>query len=142
MARTLVVDDDASIRQLLTYALSMEGHDVETLPDGREVVERLRASPARVVVLMDVMMPYVTGLDALRALMDEPSLLQRHSVILMSAGFPPDVSLPDGAYEMLPKPFNLRRALELVERLGAGAPDTPSSPGCAPVVASAPAHQA
>lgn len=138
MARLLVVDDDASIRQLLVYALSMEGHSVETLPDGRDVVQRLRASPERVVALMDVMMPHVTGLDVLRSLADEPELLARHAIVLMSAGFTPGAPCPDGARDTLPKPFDLRRALDLVERLSAETvtprePKTERAIGAAPV---------
>lgn len=119
MARVLVVDDDAAIRQLLTYAFTMEGHTVETLADGRGVVEALRASSERVIVFMDVMMPHMDGLEVCRQLMEEPALLSRHAVVLMSAGLTPGAPLPGAVRETLSKPFNLERALLIVERLGA-----------------------
>ena len=119
MARVLVVDDDVAIRQLLTFALTMEGHRVETLSDGRGVIEALRESSERVVVLMDVMMPHLDGLEVCRLLTEEPALAARHAVVLMSAGLPSDVTVPRVARETLAKPFNLERALRLVERLGA-----------------------
>lgn len=122
MTQALVVDDDPGIRQLLTYALSMEGYSVETLADGREVVERLRAAESRVVVLMDVMMPYMDGLTVCARLAEEPELLTRHAVILMSAAFTPGAPAPFGVRGTLPKPFRLERALALLERFAAEPP--------------------
>lgn len=122
MAKVLVVDDDAAIRQLLTYAFSMEGYAVETLCDGRGVVERLRESAERIVVLMDVMMPNVDGMEVCRLLMEEPTTLTRHAIVLMSAGLTAGEALPQAAREALAKPFNLERALDLVERLSGEQP--------------------
>jgi CheY-like chemotaxis protein len=119
MTCVLVVDDDAAIRQLLTYALSMEGYAVDMLADGREVIGRLRATASRVIVLMDVMMPNMGGLMVCQRLLDEPDLLSRHAIVLMSAGFAPGEPLPEGVRAALAKPFRLERALALVERLGA-----------------------
>jgi len=119
MARVLVVDDDATIRQLLTFAFTMEGHTVETLSDGRGVVEALQASAERVTVFMDVMMPHMDGLEVCRLLMEEPALLSRHVIVLMSAGLIPGEPLPGAVRETLAKPFNLERALLMVERLNA-----------------------
>lgn len=119
MARVLVVDDDAAIRQLLTFAFSMEGHTVNALADGCGVIEALRASSERVVVFMDVMMPHMDGLEVCRQLTEEPALASRHAVVLMSAGLPPDASIPGVVRATLAKPFNLERALRLVEQLSA-----------------------
>jgi CheY-like chemotaxis protein len=117
MARILVVDDDATIRQLLTFAFSMEGHSVETLGDGRGVVEALREASERVIVFMDVMMPHIDGLEVCRQLQEESLLLARHAIVLMSAGLTQIGPLPTAVKETLPKPFNLERALKLVELL-------------------------
>ncbi len=137
MARILVVDDDAAIRQLLMFAFSMEGYDVEALSDGRDVVETLRASAERVTVFMDIMMPHVNGLEVCRQLMNEPALLSRHVVVLMSAGITPGEALPGSVRETLAKPFSLDRALRLAEQLGAEPPALISTEG-APEEASAP----
>ncbi len=123
MAQVLVVDDDAAIRQLLTFAFSMEGHSVETLSDGRDVVEKLRASSERVIVFMDVMMPHMDGLEVCHLLVEAPELLSRHAVVLMSAGFVPGQPLPVVVQETLAKPFNLESALQLIEQF-----DKDSSP--------------
>lgn len=141
MARILVVDDDAAIRQLLTFAFMMEGHTVETLPDGREVIETLRKSSERVIVFMDVMMPLMDGLEVCRLLMKEPALASRHAVVLMSAGLPTDEPIPQVVQETLSKPFNLERALRLVERL-ASAPSALIVPESRPLDVDAPTRTA
>lgn len=119
MAHVLVVDDDATIRRLLTVAFTLEGHSVETLSDGLLVVETLRAAVGRVVVFMDLMMPCVDGWAVAAQLQAEPQLLARHAVVIMSAGLTSAAPSPDCARDTLPKPFNLDRALRLVERLAA-----------------------
>jgi two-component system, OmpR family, response regulator len=119
MARVLVVDDDAAIRQLLTFAFTMEGHLVETLSDGRGVIAALREASERIIVLMDVMMPHMDGLEVCCLLAEESALAARHAVVLMSAGLPPDANVPLVTQGTLAKPFNLERALRLVERLAA-----------------------
>jgi CheY-like chemotaxis protein len=135
MARVLVVDDDAAIRQLLTFALTMERHLVEMLSDGRGVVETLRESSERIIVLMDVMMPHMDGLEVCRLLAEEPALAARHALVLMSAGLPPDATVPHVVRETLAKPFNLERVLRLVERLGA-------EPAAVPISETQPADMA
>lgn len=117
MAHVLVVDDDATIRRLLTFAFSMEGHTVETLPDGRGILDALRASSGRVVVFMDLMMPHLDGFAVCAQLESEPDLLARHAIVVMSAGLSASALPPACAREALAKPFDLNRALALVERL-------------------------
>lgn len=119
MAHVLVVDDDATIRRLLTFAFTLEGHTVETLSDGLLVAETLRASAERIVVFMDLMMPYVDGWAVAAQLQAEPELLARHAVVIMSAGLNSSAPPPECAQDTLPKPFDLDRALRLVERLAA-----------------------
>lgn len=126
MAQVLVVDDDPVIRKLLTYAFSMEDFTVETLCDGRGVVERLRAATVRIVVLMDVMMPHLDGMEVCRLLCEEPETLSRHAVVLMSAGLTPGEAIPAGARAALAKPFDLDHALALVESLSAEPADMSS----------------
>ncbi|HEX9036328.1 MAG TPA: response regulator [Ktedonobacterales bacterium] len=119
MARVLVVDDDPTIRQLLTIAFSMDGHTVETLADGREVLATLRVSAERMIVFMDIMMPYVDGLAVCHQLQDEPELLARHAVVVMTAGLGSFEPFPSFIRDALGKPFHLERALALVERFDA-----------------------
>ncbi len=70
MARVLVADDSETILLLIRTRLEMAGHEVETACDGQEVVEALRGDPGRVpdLLLLDAMMPRMSGIDALREL--------------------------------------------------------------------------
>jgi len=70
MARILVADDSETILLLIQTRLEMAGHEVETACDGQEVVEALSRNPgpAPDLLLLDAMMPRVSGIDALREL--------------------------------------------------------------------------
>lgn len=61
--KILVVDDDASIREILSTQLARLGYDVELAADGQEGLDAFKAAPPD-LVLMDVMMPVLDGLTA------------------------------------------------------------------------------
>jgi CheY-like chemotaxis protein len=76
MTRVLVADDSETILLLLRTRLEMEGYEVSTAADGQEVVEALAdAGPNQQpdLILLDAMMPRMSGLDVLRTLRDEGS---------------------------------------------------------------------
>jgi CheY-like chemotaxis protein len=83
--QVLIVDDDEQIR--LTLRLIMEEGDYATLEaaSGEAALALLRASAEPLVVLLDVMMPRVDGLDVLRAVEAEAEL-RRHVYLLVTAG--------------------------------------------------------
>lgn len=67
MAKILVVDDDAHIRDVVRFALEKAGHDVLEASDGRSALESFASSPADLVVL-DILMPEIDGLEVCREL--------------------------------------------------------------------------
>ena len=69
----LVAEDEVDIRELLRLALSGAGYEVETAPDGGAALEQARARPPSLVVT-DLRMPRVNGLELIRRLRAEPSL--------------------------------------------------------------------
>jgi CheY-like chemotaxis protein len=74
MTKVLVADDSETILLLLRTRLEMEGYEVSTAADGQEVVEALAgAGPDQQpdLILLDAMMPRMSGLDVLRTLRDE-----------------------------------------------------------------------
>jgi CheY-like chemotaxis protein len=74
MTRVLIADDSETILLLLRTRLEMEGYEVATACDGQEVVETLEAmEPGQEpdLILLDAMMPRMSGLDALRTMRDE-----------------------------------------------------------------------
>jgi two-component system response regulator MprA len=82
MARILVADDSETILLLMRTRLELAGHQVETAADGQEVTEQLRGvEPPGLpdLLLLDAMMPRMSGLDALRELrgagVDAPALI-------------------------------------------------------------------
>ncbi len=84
IAHLLVVDDDSSIRQLLSVLLSTEGHDVVTAEDGVDALEVFAREPSIDLVILDVMMPRLDGYGVLERLRggDEPSDV---AVIMLTA---------------------------------------------------------
>lgn len=117
MAHVLVVEDDPAIRQMLTIALELEGHVISSLCDGTDVVPMLREATERYIVLLDLMMPRVTGWEVCERLAAEPELAARHAVVVMSAGIAPGERFPDVVRAALLKPFSLTAAMALVEAL-------------------------
>jgi DNA-binding response OmpR family regulator len=80
MARILIADDSETILLLLRTRLEMEGHEVEAVADGQEVLDALhRPGSPPDLLLLDAMMPRKSGIDALRELraegVDIPALI-------------------------------------------------------------------
>jgi two-component system response regulator CpxR len=113
-SRILLVDDDVELASLVRGVLTREGFDVEVVHDGATGLSRARSAEHAVVVL-DLMLPAMNGLDVLRSL----RTTSRLPVLMLTArGDDIDriVGLELGADDYLPKPFNAR---ELVARLRA-----------------------
>jgi two-component system response regulator RegX3 len=112
--RILVVEDEASLADSIRYNLEREGFVVEVAPDGRRAVERFRAAGADLVIL-DLMLPEVTGLDVCRAIRLDSSV----PVIMVTAKDAEAdkvAGLELGADDYVTKPFSMR---ELVSRVRA-----------------------
>src|SRR5438105_2960883 len=70
LPKILVADDDASIRTLLTDLLKGEGYDVAEARSGTEVLATVNRAEKPDLILMDVRMPEMTGMDVLRRMRD------------------------------------------------------------------------
>lgn len=79
--RVLVAEDDASIRLTIKYILMDEGYEVVFAEDGREALELARENPPD-VMLLDQIMPYLSGREVLRELRDDPSTSSIPVVVL------------------------------------------------------------
>lgn len=103
----LVVDDDPSIRKMIVAALRREGYRFFEAANGREALDLMRAHHPDVMVL-DLMMPMVSGWDVLRERMNEPELL-RIPVIIVSANRDAELAhaVDKGICAFLPKPFDI-----------------------------------
>jgi diguanylate cyclase (GGDEF)-like protein len=108
VARILVVDDVPDNIKLLAYELTDEGHAVLVAHDGPQALARADAERPD-VILLDIMMPGIDGIEVCRRLKDDP-LLRSIPVIMVSArGQEADVvaGLDAGAMDYVTKPFNL-----------------------------------
>lgn len=111
----LVVEDDQAIRRLIATALRRRGYSVQEAKNGREALEQMRRGQADLVVL-DLMMPEVSGWEVLEERMKNPEL-QRLPVIIVTANQGPELAtaLQGGICALLPKPFSLEDLETLVK---------------------------
>ena len=111
----LVVDDDANIRRMIVAALRRDGYAFMEAPNGREALDLMRGQHPDVVVL-DLMMPVLSGWDVLRERQHDPEL-SRIPVIVVSANRDPDlaVAVHAGICAFLPKPFDIGALSALVK---------------------------
>lgn len=110
----LVVDDDPSIRRMIVAALKRDGYVFQEAPNGKEALDVMRAEHPNVVVL-DLMMPVLSGWDVLQARELEPEL-RKIPVIIISANRAPEVAsaVDKGICAFLPKPFDIGALSALV----------------------------
>ncbi|HHC09580.1 MAG TPA: response regulator transcription factor [Actinobacteria bacterium] len=114
--RILVVEDDPAVREAVERALRYEGYLVETAADGARAVDLVEADPPDVVVL-DLMMPVLDGLEACRLLR-----ARGHDVPILVLTALADVGdrvagLDAGADDYLVKPFALEELLARIRAL-------------------------
>jgi len=67
--KILVVDDEPSIRKYLQTLLEVEGFDVETVSSGKDAIQRVSAGQRPDFIILDVLMPEISGLEVLKELM-------------------------------------------------------------------------
>ncbi len=117
MARILVVEDEADLRHVLEFNLSEAGHDVQVAPTGADGLRIARETKPE-LVLLDIMLPDVSGLDVCRQLKSAQETSSMAVVMLTARGEEIDrvVGFEIGADDYVVKPFSVR---ELVLRIGA-----------------------
>jgi PAS domain S-box-containing protein len=115
MPRILVADDEEAYRNLLSDHLERKGFDVDCAPNGRKALERLQSTVDDYDVLVtDLMMPEMTGLELLRSAKEHDPWLE---VIVITASDDVDNAISamreDGAYDYLLKPLETIGLLSL-----------------------------
>jgi excisionase family DNA binding protein len=108
--RILVVDDEASIRDLLAKTLALAEYDVDTAPDGRSAIERLRLYPYDLLIA-DLKMPGVDGLAVIR----EAKRLNADLPVIIITGYSTESAAIEavnlGVAGYLTKPFRVPQVL-------------------------------
>lgn len=119
MARVLVADDEERILDFLDTALTVEGHQVIRATDG-EAVLRLAAESRPDLILLDVMMPVLDGLETAKVLRAHETLSDIPIIMLTALARDQDFwnGWQAGVDSYLTKPFELERLHAEIARLG------------------------
>jgi CheY-like chemotaxis protein len=116
MATILIVDDEKPVRRFLVAAFEDEGHEVLEAAHGRQALNILASTSAHPdIVISDVMMPLVGGIELCGILKSDPSTADI-PIVLMSAAYP-RAGTNSEADAIIGKPFDLETLEAIVERL-------------------------
>jgi two-component system, cell cycle response regulator len=114
--KILVADDDQALSRTLSWILKENGYEVLTVPGGEHLFEHLTAEQFD-LLLLDIMMPKVDGLQLLQKVKADPRF--KDLPVLMISSMPPEEatvrSLGLGANDFIPKPFRVRELLARVK---------------------------
>ncbi len=124
MAVIVTAEDNDDIRMVTARCLQRAGHTVVATADGAQALDAVRRHRPDIVIT-DVDMPQLTGLQLCRAIRDHPEL-QTIPVLLVSGSIHPDdpSAVDAGATDILPKPFTRSDLLIRISALLSGRPAT------------------
>lgn len=116
MARIIIVEDEQNIADLLKMNLEMDGHQIQTFSRGDDAYEAMSEWQNADLLIVDIMLPGVNGLDITKALRENSNM----PILILSAKGETSErieGLKSGANDYLPKPFDLEELLLRVENL-------------------------
>ena len=109
-ARILVVDDEETIRELLSKTLALADYEIDTAPDGRAAIDRMRLVPYDLLIT-DLRMPGIDGLTVIR----EARRLKADIPVIIVTGYSTEANAIEainlGVQGYLTKPFRVPRVL-------------------------------
>jgi len=114
-ATILVVEDNDSQRESLGRLLATRGHEVAVVPDGARALEYLRDAPLPGLVLLDIDMPVMNGIELRKRMLQNPDWAAIPVIITsaLAADYRAEDSLR--AVEYFPKPYHLRLLLDVIQ---------------------------
>lgn len=129
----LVAEDDAALRETIVYNLEHDGYVALAAADGVTALELARREQVA-LVLLDVMLPRMDGLEVCRRLRTQPETARLPILMLTARGEESDkvVGLEMGADDYVTKPFGwaeVRARVRALLRRGAAGTETPTAPG-------------
>lgn len=115
--KIIIVDDDTNISELMTLYLNKEGYETHTFENGRLALKAF-GEIAPDLLLLDIMMPEMDGIELMAKLKKEPSI-ENTQVIGMSGHFSRKQDDYDdiGFASFLPKPINFRKLINVLLEL-------------------------
>ena len=116
MAKILVAEDEKQIGDMIAFKLSNSGHQVVRAPDGEQAI-KLASRELPDLILLDAMMPGLSGFEVLRRLKGDTSLRAIPVIMVTAKGHERDVlnGLRGGAADYIVKPFSLKELSARVE---------------------------
>jgi DNA-binding response OmpR family regulator len=119
--RILIVDDEPNIVVSLEFLMRRKGHDVKVVSDGAAVLAAV-AEFAPDVILLDVMLPHVSGFEVCQRVRENPAWEKIKIIMLTAKGRDVDVTkgLAVGANAYVTKPFSTRELVEKVDSITGG----------------------
>lgn len=129
MPKILLVDDDVEMSELLAFKLRKSGHEVVRAEDGEAALVAAREQSPD-LILLDQMMPLMTGLEVLGVLKEDEALEHIPVIMLTAKSMESDIveALETGADDFIPKPLSVKELVARVNR----ALRQPQSAGAAP----------
>ncbi len=112
----MVVDDERDLCETVQIALQLEGYDVVTSTDGAEALARLRGGFHPCLILLDIMMPRMNGLQFREEQMQDPVLREIPVFVLTGGGDAVLSKVATLGLKALRKPIQLELLLGVVER--------------------------
>lgn len=116
--KVLIADDEPNIVVSLSFMMKREGYDVLVAPDGAQALEMIRRERPR-LVLLDAMMPGMTGFDVCEAVRADPVIRETRILMLTAKGRETDKArgLGAGADAYVTKPFSTRDLVAKVREM-------------------------
>ncbi len=116
--RILVVDDEPDFVETVEFFLSGSDYQVFVAKNGKEALEKVKTERPD-LVLLDVMMPEMDGLEACKRLKNDPTTNSIPIIMLTAKGRKEDVvdAIAAGANSYIVKPFNLSELVERIEKV-------------------------
>ena len=117
--RVLLVDDETEFVTALAERLTLRGFDAQTAFSGEEALEKINASPPPEVVLLDMLMPGMSGMEVLKQIkQDYPQI---RVILLTGRGSWDGIQgIREGAYDCLMKPIQIEELMHIMTSTGEG----------------------
>ena len=109
----LVVEDDKTLRESLSDALTLEGYDVISAENGEAALRLLRGGARPCLILLDLMMPIMDGWTFRRTLLGDPALADIPVIVMTAAGANRAADVP--AELIIHKPLHMDEVVEIVQ---------------------------
>ena len=117
MAKILVAEDEPSLYKLLEFRLNSLGHEILLATDGKQALALVKSERPD-LVLLDVMMPVMGGIEVLRTLKEDESTKNIPVIMLSAKGQEKDIfiGLERGADDYITKPFGFSNLVDRINK--------------------------